>query len=199
EGRGAPRRLRQAHRTVLAARQQDRRVPRCRDLTPLVLARQVQLDRGAVSVDEGLADDAPSHPMRVADVVEAAELAIELPQPGVVAHPVRAEMDEPRLAHTSVVVDRRVPGSTGPLGVPVDSLLDVGDVEVVGTEEARYAPALLVPEPQRLHAVEPHAHADVPAHHVGDAQRALDQWADLVALVDVLPPARLRASPASRL
>ena len=40
----------------------------------------------------------------VADVVEAAELALELPEPGVVAHPVGAEVDQPRLAHAAVVV-----------------------------------------------------------------------------------------------
>ena len=52
--------------------------------------------------------DAPAQPLRVADVVEPAELAVELPQPGVVAHPVGAEVDEPRLAHAAVVERGRV-------------------------------------------------------------------------------------------
>ncbi len=58
---------------------------------------------------------------------------------------------------------------------------------------------LLPAEPQRLHAVEAHAHADVPADHVGDGQRALHHRAELVALLDVLPPPRLapRGAPAA--
>ena len=39
----------------------------------------------------------------------------------------------------------------------------------------------------------------VPADHVGDAQRALHDRADLVALLDVLPPTRLGTAPASDL
>src|SRR5581483_6479648 len=106
--------------------------------------------------------DPPAHPVGVADVVEPAELAVELPEPRVVAHPVGAQVDEPRLAHPAVVVDRGVARAPGPLRVPVDALLHVGDVEVVALEEARYAPALLVAEPERLHAVEAHADAHVP-------------------------------------
>ena len=48
-------------------------------------------------------------------------------------------------------------------------------------------------QPERLHAVEAHAHADVPADDVGDEERTLHQRADLVALGDVLPPAGLGA------
>ena len=50
-----------------------------------------------------LVDDLAGHPGHVAGVVEAAELAIELPQPAVVAHPVGAEVDEPGFAHPAVV------------------------------------------------------------------------------------------------
>ena len=61
-------------------------------------------------------------------------------------------------------------------------------------------------EAKRLDAVEPHAHAGVPADHVGDGERALHHRADLVALLDVLPPAgfgaarplRRRTAPRSR-
>ncbi len=161
-------------------------MPRGRGLSPLVLARQLELDGRPVAVDEPLAHDASTHPVGVADVVEPAELAVELPEPRVVAHPVGAEVDQPRLAHAPVVVHRRVARPARPLGIPVHALLHVGDVQVVGTEEAGDPLALLVPEPERLHAVQAHAHPDVPAHHVGDAQRPLDERADLVALVDVL-------------
>src|SRR5581483_3515775 len=122
------------------------------------------------------------------------ELAVELPEPRVVAHPVRAEMDEPRLAHTAVVVGGRVARLARVRGIPVDALQDVGDAELVAVVEARDPPPILVAQPQRLHAVEAHAHPDVPADHVGDAQRALHQWADLVALLDVLPPPRVGAA-----
>ena len=49
---------------------------------------------------------------------------------------------------------------------------------------------------QGRHAVEAHAHAGVPHDHVGDAQRALHQLGQLVALLDVLPPAGLGAAAA---
>ena len=66
-------------------------------------------------------DRAPQ-PLGVAHVVEQAELAVELPQPGVVAHPVGAQVDEPGLAHAAVVERRRVARPAGELGVPVDPL-----------------------------------------------------------------------------
>ena len=49
---------------------------------------------------------------------------------------------------------------------------------------------------QGRHAVEAHADAGVPHDHVGDAQRALHQLGQLVALLDVLPPAGLGAAAA---
>ena len=52
----------------------------CR-LPPLARARQVEVDRGPVAAGQVLADHDPAEPLRVADVVEATELAVELPQP----------------------------------------------------------------------------------------------------------------------
>ena len=78
--------------------------PGRRGLAPLVLAPDLEVDGRPVAVDEVLARDAAAHPVGVADVVELAELAVELPEPRVVAHPVGAEVDQPRLAHAAVVV-----------------------------------------------------------------------------------------------
>ena len=139
-------------------------------------------------------DRAPQ-PLRVADVVEQAELAVELPQPGVVAHPVGAEVDEPRLAHAAVVergrVARRAGRTPGP-SAPAASRRGRSSSSRWKKRGMRWR--LLARQPQRLHAVEAHAHADVPADHVGDGERALHHRADLVALGDVLPPAGLGAA-----
>ena len=62
--------------------------------------------------------DPAAHPVGVADVVELPELAVELPEPRVVAHPVGAEVDEPGLAHAAVVVARRVAGPAAPTRRP---------------------------------------------------------------------------------
>ena len=103
------------------------------DVAALVDALDLEVDGGAVALGEVLAGDRAPHPVGVADVVELPELAVELPEPGVVAHPVGAEVDEPDLAHAAVVVGGRVAGPLGPLGVPVQALLHVGDVEVVAS------------------------------------------------------------------
>ena len=192
-----PGRLRETDLAVLAGGQEDRRVARCRRLASLVLSPDLEVDGRSISLREVLPGHPPPHPVGVAHVVELAELAIELPQPGVVTHPVGAQVDQPRLAHASVVVAGGVPRPVRPFGVPVHALLDVGDVQVVGLEEAGHALQLVVAEPEGRHAVESHAHAGVPHHHVGDPHRALDEWRELVALVHVLPPARLRAAPAA--
>ena len=176
---------------LLAAGQQDRGVARGGRLAPLVLAPQVEVDGRLAPVGQVAPGDAAPHPVGVADVVEAAELAVQLPEPGVVAHPVGAGVDQPRLPHPAVVVDGGAARPPGPLGVPVHALLDVGDVEVVGPEEPGHLPALLLAEAQRLHPVEAHAHAHVPTDDVGDPERALHQGLELVALGHLLPPAGL--------
>ena len=76
------------------------------------------------------------------------ELAIELPEPGVVSHPIGAEMDQPGLAHAAVVVGGRAARPTCPLGIPVHPLVDVGDIEVIGSEEAGDPGSLLMGEVQ---------------------------------------------------
>src|SRR4029453_10174237 len=132
-------------------------------------------------------------PLGVAHVVEPPELAVELPQPGVVAHPVGAQVDEPGLPHAAVVGAGGVAGAGGEGGVPVDPLHHVGHVLVVPVEEARDAGPVAGGQAQGGHAVEAHAHAHVPADDVGDGERALDHGADRVALGHVLPPAGLGA------
>ena len=166
-------------------------------LAALVVAPDVEVHRRTTTFGEILAGHPSPHPVGVADVVELAELAVELPQPGVVTHPVSAEVDQPRLAHAPVVVAGRVARPMRPLGIPVHPLLDVGDVQVVGFEEAGHPLALVVGETEGLDPVESHPHPGVPHHHVRDAQGALDQWRDLVAFFHVLPVAHLR-SAASR-
>ena len=84
-----------------------------------------------------------------------------------------------------------------PFRVPVHALLDVGDVQIVGFEEAGHPLALVVGESEGLDPVEPHPHPGVPYHHVRDTQGALDERGDLVALFHVFPVAHLRA-PAPR-
>ena len=74
-------------------------------------------------------------PLGVAHEVELAELAVELPQPRIVAHPVGAQMDEPGLPHPAVVEGGRVARPAGELRIPVDPLHHIGDVEVVTVEE----------------------------------------------------------------
>ena len=93
------------------ARQQDRGVAGRGHLAALVHGLDLEVDRRAVAVGEVLPGDGAAQPLRVADVVELPELAVELPEPGVVAHPVGAEVDEPRLAHAAVVERGRVAGS----------------------------------------------------------------------------------------
>src|SRR5439155_18993547 len=110
------------------------------------------------------------------------ELAVELPEPRVVAHPVRAQVDEPCLTHAPVVVGRRVAGSPGELGIPVHALHHIRDVVLVAVEEARDAPPVAGGQAQRLDAVQTHAHADVPAANVGVGQRTLHHPTDIVAL-----------------
>src|SRR5690606_17920903 len=87
-----------------------------------------------------------------------------------------------------VVEGRGVAGAPGERRVPVDPLHDVGDVQLVPLVEAGDPPAVAGPEPQRAHAVESHAHADVPADDVGDGEGPLDHGPDGVALLHVLPP-----------
>ena len=184
-----------ADELVVPAGEEDGGVARRGDLAPLVDAREVEVDGGAVAVGQVLAGDRAPQPLRVADVVEQAELAVELPQPGVVAHPVGAQVDQPRLPHAAVVERGRVARPLGELGVPVHPLHHVGDVERRrGGRSAGCAGGSGRRQAQRLHAVEAHAHADVPADHVGDGERALHHRADRVALVDVLPPAGLGAA-----
>ncbi len=200
-GRWWPRRAARGAGTGPCSRlgKQQRGVARRGDLAPLVLAPELEVDGGPVAVGQVVPGDRAGHPVGVADVVEAPELAVERREPAVVAHPIGAEVDQPGLAHAAVVVDRRVAGPGRPFGVPVDSLLHVGDVQVVGSEEARDPLALPVTEPQRLDAVQTHAHPDVPADDVGDPQRTLDQRAQLVTLGDVLPPSGSAPAPTGHL
>src|SRR5262249_19028550 len=53
---------------------------------------------------------------------------------------------------------------------------------------------ILGAHPQRAYAVHPHAHADMPADHVGDLQRPLDQPAERVTFGHVLPEPRFRTT-----
>ena len=117
-GGRATRRVGESHLAAVAAGQQDRGVAGRRRLAPLVLTPDVELDRGPIAVGEQLARDATTHPVRVADVVELPELAVELPQPRVVAHPVGAEVDQPGLAHPAVVVARGVARPCAPTRDP---------------------------------------------------------------------------------
>src|SRR6202034_4189807 len=128
--------------------QEDGRMARRRQLAALVLSPDVEVYGRPISFCEVLTGDASVHPVGVAHIVELAELTIKLPQPGVVTHPVRAQVDEPRLAHAAVVVAGGVARSVGPFGIPVDALLDVGDVQVVRLEETWHALELVVAEPE---------------------------------------------------
>ena len=156
----------------------------------LVGGCQLEVDGGPVAVGEVLAGDGAGEVVHVTDVVEPAERAFELPEPGVVTHPVGAEMDQPGLAHAAVVVGGRVPGVAGPFGIPVHPLHHVGHALVVEMEEPGDPPAVRDAEREGFDVVEAHAHPDVPAHHVGDGHRTLHQRPDRVALVDVLPEPR---------
>ena len=128
-------RVGQSHRTVLAARQQDRGVAG-HVTSPRWFSPQMSRSTAGRSPSARyLRVTRPPHPVGVADVVELAELDVERGEPGVVAHPVGAQVHQPRLAHPAVVVDRRVAGPPGPLGIPVHALLHVGDVQLVGSEE----------------------------------------------------------------
>ena len=141
----------------------------------------------------------PREPVGVADVVEPAELAVELPEPGVVAHPVGAEVDEPGLAHAAVVERGRVARRRGRTrGPSAPAASRRGRPGRRGGRTAGCAGGSPTPRRERLDAVEAHAHADVPADHVGDVHRALHHRADRVALVDVLPEPRLGAATAPR-
>ena len=149
-------------------------------LAPLVLAPHVGVDRRPITVGEVHVGDAPAHPVRVAHVVEAAELAVELPQPRVVTHPVGAEVDEPRLAHPAVVVDRRIPRRRRAHSASQCTRCCTSGTLRSSGRKKRGTCALLVTESQRLHAVEPHSDTHVPAHHVGDSQRTLHERTELV-------------------
>src|SRR5207244_5091785 len=102
-----------------AAREEHRRGTRRGLLAALVARAQLHVYRRPPAVGEIGTAHAAAEPLRVADVVEPAELAVELPEPGVVAHPVGAEMDEPRLAHAPVVERGRVARASRELGIPV--------------------------------------------------------------------------------
>src|SRR4051794_10126366 len=107
---------------MVARREQDGGGAGRGDGPALVGRLQLEVDRGAAAVGEVLAHDGAGEVVDVADVVEPAERALELPQPGVVAHPVGAEVDEPRLAHAAVVerggVARAAGGGRGAMGAP---------------------------------------------------------------------------------
>ena len=104
-------------------------------------------------------------------------------------------MDEPRLAHAAVVERRRVAGPARRTpGSQCTRCMTSGTFSSSRWKKRGMRVRFWYAEPQRLHAVQAHAHARVPAHHVGDGQRALHHRADLVALVHVLPPARLGAA-----
>src|SRR4029078_1213718 len=94
--------------TVLAARQEDGGVPGRGGLPTLVLAPDVEVHRGPVAVDEVAPGHAAAHPVRVADVVELGDCAVDLQGQCIVAHQVGPQVHEPRLAHAAVVVRLRV-------------------------------------------------------------------------------------------
>ena len=72
--------------------------------TALVLTPDLEIDSGTITIGEILRAHDASHPVGVSDVVETTELAVELPEPRIISHPVGAEMDQPGLAHAPVVV-----------------------------------------------------------------------------------------------
>src|SRR3954452_16895613 len=74
-------RIRQSNGPLLTARQQDRRVAGRGELTALGGGRQLDVARGPLAVREVATGHTTAQPLCVADVVELAELAVELPEP----------------------------------------------------------------------------------------------------------------------
>ena len=77
------------------------------DLAPLVDALELEVDGRAIAVGQVLPGEVP-RTIACRRRSEEAELAVELPEPHVVAHPVGAEVDQPGLPHPAVVEGRRV-------------------------------------------------------------------------------------------
>ena len=88
-------------------------MPRCCDVAALVLGLHVEVDRMTAAVGHVLAGDHAGEPLGVANEVELAELAVKLPEPAGIAHPIRAEVDQPCLTHPSVVESRRISRAPG--------------------------------------------------------------------------------------
>ena len=126
--------------------QQDRRVARAWSTSPRwFTASSSRSTAGRSPSARYLRTTRAAQPLRVADVVEPPELAVELPQPGVVAHPVGAEVDEPRLAHAAVVERGRVARRGGRTrGPSARAASRRGRSAVVAVEEARDALPVLV-------------------------------------------------------
>src|SRR6185437_15694715 len=101
---------------------------------------------------------------------------------------------QPRFTHAAIVECGGIARISRSVWFPVHTLLNIGDAVLVRRVEPGYPLPVLPRQPQRPDAVHSGAHADVPADHVGYRQRALGQRADLVTLVDVLPPSGFGAT-----
>jgi hypothetical protein len=70
----------------------------------LIGTNKRNFNRWAFPVGHEFSRDSTGHPMGVTDIVELAELALKLPKPAFVSHPVRAQVYEPRLSHPAGVI-----------------------------------------------------------------------------------------------
>src|SRR5262249_48913226 len=134
-------------------------------------------------------------PLGVAHEVLPSELDVRLVKERIVAHPIGQHVVQPVLTHGSEVVGHRRSGAS------CDSVVDVaepgaqGNAMLVLAVEGGDAGTVLVPEPDRSRADPSEAAADAVTDEVRNAERALHEWRDSLALADVLPVPGRSAAP----
>ena len=132
--------------------------------------------------------------LHVAHVIELANLVVYMNHQAIVSSPVGKEVKQVVLTHHAVVVGHGVADGFRPTRIPVQALRHIGNTLFVGYVERRDTLPVLVGKtvrPRRIgHKAVP---AGVKAHHIGNGQRTLDHFVQLVSDIDIFKITSVRA------